>query len=415
MAEGYGLGVTLRSREMGRTRHLIAGIALALAGATFGAPAAIAQDPGPAYTDWNPAQIGFPSNAPASSRANCVHGSNRCIDRTIGEMYRRFHTVVPGCDDNNVFSLTYIRVTEDIRTAVGEGFYPDEAWLNVQDAQFARSYFLAYDNYLAGRTELVPPSWRIAFDAGRDGKVEGIGNLLLSMNAHVNRDFPFILYHAGLVDPRGGSYKGQHDSYNPRLRALYRPMIDELAARFDESIDDYDVPGTTTDDEALFDVLVGWRETAWQNAQRLAAATSDAERRQVADSIEAYAVSQAEMIYAGSAYAPGESTAARDARCAANGGQDPGYGRGSDVAHFRSGGPRLRGRKLIAPVKCPAGPGPCTGVARARGARRQFSLAPGTRGAIRLGSPEPGSRTTVRLRSLLGPGVAVAKKRRLFR
>ena len=400
---------------MGRTRHLIAGIALALAGALSAAPPAIAQDPGPAYTDWNPAQIGFPSNAQPSPRANCIHGSGRCIDRTIGEMYRRFHTVVPGCDDNNVFSLTYIRVTEDIRTAVGEGFYPDEPWLNVQDAQFARTYFLAYDNYLAGRTELVPPSWRIAFDAGRNGSVEGIGNLLLSMNAHVNRDFPFILFHAGLTDPQGVSYKEQHDSYNARLRALYRPMIDELSTRFDESIDDYDVPGTASDDEALFSVLVGWRETAWENAERLAAASSDAERRRVADSIEAYAISQAEMIYAGSAYAPGESTAARDERCAANGGQDPGYERGADVAHFRSGGPRLQGGRLIAPVTCPDGPGPCVGVASAGDSKRRFSVGPGERETIALAAPESGSRASVRLRSLLGPGVARTKKRRLLR
>lgn len=394
---------------------VIAGIAPALASLALLAPAASAQDPGPAYTDWNPAQIGFPSNASASPRANCVNASGRCIDRTIGEMYRRFNTVVPGCDDNNVFSLTYIRVTEDIRTAGAEDFYPDEAWLNVQDAQFARSYFLAYDNYLAGRTELVPPSWRIAFDAGRDGSVEGIGNLLLSMNAHVNRDFPFILYHAGLVDQSGASRKAQHDSYNPRLRALYRPLIDELSARFDDSVDDYDVPGTTSDDEALFSVLVGWRETAWQNAQRLAAATSDAERRQVAESIEAYAVSQAELIYAGSAYGPGESTASRDALCASEGGQDPGYERGSDVAHFRSGGPLTRGGRLIVPVSCPNGPGPCVGVASARGAGRQFSFAPGARGTIRLAAPESGERGTVRLRSLLGPGVAVTKKRHTAR
>ena len=398
---------------MGRTRYFIAGIAPALACLALLAPSASAQDPGPAYSDWNPEQIGFPSNASVSPRADCANGSGRCIDRTIGEMYRRFHTVVPGCDDNNVFSLTYIRVTEDIRNAVGEGFYPDEAWLNRQDATFARSYFLAYDNYLAGRTELVPPSWRIAFDAGRDGKVEGIGNLLLSMNAHVNRDFPFILYHSGLVDSEGASYKAQHDSYNERLRALYRPMIDELSARFDDSINDYDVPGTTTDDEALFSVLVGWRETAWQNAQRLAAATSDAERRQVADSIEAYAIGQAELIYAGSAYGPGEGTAARDARCASEGGQDPGYERGSDVAHFRSGGPRVRGGRLIVPVACPRGPGPCVGIASARGSKQRFSFGPGERKTISLAAPEPGSRASVRLRSLLGPGVAVKRKRLL--
>ena len=399
---------------MGRTRNLIVGLALAMTGVMVGAPLASAQDPGPAYTDWNPQQIGFPSNASASPRANCANDSGRCIDRTIAEMYRRFNTVVPTCDDNNVFSMTYIRVTEDIRNAVADGFYPDEAWLNRQDATFARSYFLAYDNYMAGRTALVPPSWRIAFDAGRDGKVEGIGNLLLSMNAHVNRDFPFILYHAGLVDSKGNSYKAQHDSYNQRLRALYRPMIDELSMRFDDSIDDYDVPGTTADDDALFDVLVAWRETAWQNAQRLAAAGSDAERRQVAASIEDYAVSQAELIYAGSAYGPGEGTEARDARCAEHGGQDSAYRRGSDVAHFRAATARRRGGDLIVRAACPDGPGPCNGIARGPGsARTRFSLQPGARGLVRMPVASRDAAVRIVLKSQLGPGDAVIRRRTL--
>lgn len=399
-------------------QNLIAGLALSTACALLVAPAAPAQDPGPAYSDWNPSQIGFPSNASASPRANCVHASGHCIDRTIAEMYRRFNTVVPTCDDNNVFSLTYIRVTEDIRKGLDEGFYPDEGWLSRLDATFARSYFLTYDNYLAGRTALVPPSWRIAFDAGRDGTVKGIGNLLLSMNAHVNRDFPFVLYRAGLVDAHGKSLKAEHDSGNERLRALYRPMIEELSSRFDESIDDYDVPGIATDDEALFDVLVAWRETAWQNAERLAAAKNDAERRQVAASIEDYAVSQAEMIYAGSAYGPGEGTEARDARCAAHGGQDPGYRRGSDVAHFRSAAVPVKGENLIVPVACPAGPGPCKGIATAGAgpgsSHAGFSLAAGEKGHVMLDNPDPGGRRVqLELRSLLGPGDAVTHHRSL--
>lgn len=381
--------------------------------------AAAAQDPGPAYSDWNAEQIGFPSDAAPSPRANCAGGSDRCIDRTIGEMWRRFHHVVPSCDDNNVFSLTYLRVTEDIRTGVDEGFYLDERWLNHLDAIFARSYFLAYDNYQAGRTDLIPPAWRIAFDAGRDGSVKGIGNLLLSMNAHVNRDFPFVLYQAGLTTGDGHSRKAEHDSGNERLRALYKPMLAELSRRFDESINDYDVPGTTADDEALFSVLVEWREAAWQNALRLAAAENDAERREVAQSIEAYAVSQAELVYAGSAYAPGESTAQRDATCAASGGQSGSYSRGADVARFASRRAVLpEGRAFIFPVRCPDGPGPCIGRASARGStdRARFDVPAGETRKVALELPagaSAGDRVRVRLRSDLAPGVSVKKRRAL--
>ncbi len=59
-------------------------------------------------------------------------------------------------------------------------------------------------------------------------------------------------------------------------------MLKELAARFDPTIDDYDVPGTIADDDALFELLVQWRESAWQNAKKLAEAENDAERREVA-------------------------------------------------------------------------------------------------------------------------------------
>lgn len=399
---------------MGGFRHIACVVAAGVA-ALCAAPA-LAQDPGPAYTDWNAEQPGYPSNAELNPRATCDSGSRACIDRTVAEMIRRFHTVVPVCDDNNVFSITYLRVTEDIRNGLDEGFYADPDWLNRLDALFARPYFLTYDNYMAGRTDLVPPAWRIAFDAGRDGTVKGIGNLLLSMNAHVNRDFPFVLYRSGLVDDAGNSRKGEHDNGNIRLRALYRPMIDELTRRFDPSIDDYDIPGTTVDDDILFDVLVGWRETAWQNAVRLANAAGDAERRQVAESIEQYALTQALAIYAGSAYAPGETTAARDAQCAAGGGQDPDYARGSDVARFGGSRAQEAGASLRVPIACPNGPGPCMGTASSGGAGKRFALDPGERGTVRLPLAADAAvpqRVRVTLKSLLEPGRSVKRTRTL--
>ena len=75
----------------------------------------------------------------------------------------------------------------------------------------------------------------------------------------------------------------------------------------------------------------------------------------------------------------------------------------------------MRGGQLIAPVACPDGPGPCVGIVSAGGSKQRFSFEPGERETISLTAPEPGSRASVRLRSLLGPGVARAKKRRLLR
>lgn len=368
---------------------LVVALLAALAFALLPAAGARAQGAGDQpYADWNADYPGFPSNASESARIDCAKGSNACIHRTLGEMWRRFHTEIPSCDHNNLFSLTYLRVTEEIHEAMVENFYSDMQWINYQDAIFARIYFLAYDNWLAGKRELVPEAWRIAFDAGRDRSVEGIGNLLLSMNGHINRDFPFILYHAGLVNPDGSSKKPDHDSGNEILRAMYAPVLEELARRFDPSIASYNLPGIA-DDEALFQILVEWREGAWRNAERLAAAKTDAERRQVAASIEAYATSQAELIYANTAYGPGEDSSARDARCAKFGGQRTGYERGADVAKPKHGF-LLEGPTLEVPVKCPRGPGPCVGrlhvavVGREDPAIGAFEIAPRERRAVRF-------------------------------
>lgn len=309
--------MTSSRRAAARAACALAAV-LALSAATA---TAAAQEP--RFADWNPTFPGYPSNVARDAGADCASGSDTCIDRTIAEMYRRFHTVIPVCDHNTVFSLAYIRVTEDVRRAIHGGLYPDRTWINRQDAMFARLYFISYSNWSAGRRDLLPMAWRIAYDSARDRKVPGFANLLLSMNAHIQRDFPFVLYHSGVRRPDGTSRRREHDAYNPRLRALYTPVIQEFAHRFDETFDDHDIPGTSLDDDALFQLLIDWRNRAFDNAERLAAARSDSERRRVAASIEDNAEATARLVLASLSYKVGANSAARDARCAVYGGQDP--------------------------------------------------------------------------------------------
>ena len=70
---------------------------------------------------------------------------------------------------------------------------------------------IAAGTHRAGDCRRLPAAWLEAYDAGRDRSVSGQGNLLMSINAHVNRDFPFLLDSLGLVYPDGSSRKPDHD------------------------------------------------------------------------------------------------------------------------------------------------------------------------------------------------------------
>jgi hypothetical protein len=94
------------------------------------------------------------------------------------------------------------------------------------------------------------------------------------------------------------------------------PAIQEAAQRFDPAINNTNLPGTL-DEAAFFQVVAGWREVAWRNAERLASAPDAAARAQVAQSIEDYAASAAQTIRDTNRYVPlVQSSAARDAYCA---------------------------------------------------------------------------------------------------
>lgn len=273
----------------------------------------------PFFLNWP----GFVSSAPtgdftASTESDCPKGSTRCVDAVIREMTKRFNGL--GCDHDSAFAFTYLLTTEEYRRAIEDpAFFTDTAFVNHQDAVFADYYFRAHDAWRAGRLDEVPPAWRIAFDAAGRQAVTGMGNVLLGMNAHVNRDLPFVLAGIGLVKPDGSSRKVDHDRVNAFLAEVNTYLLAEAAKVLDPTLDDGDVVGTTIDNMTSVQLLVAWREQAWRNAERLAAATTDAERAWVAQSIEDAAAAEALAIRSATAYPPLlGGAAARNAFCASN-------------------------------------------------------------------------------------------------
>ncbi|HEY1367807.1 MAG TPA: DUF5995 family protein [Gaiellaceae bacterium] len=254
-----------------------------------------------------------------TSSGPCRNGSPKCVDQTVAEMERSFDQLAADCSHEAIFSLSYLRVTQMYEQTVSSdpNFFDNTPFVNHEDAIFAGYYFQAFDNWYGGRPSRVPPAWQIAFAAADSDRVSGSGDLMLGINAHVNRDLPFVLASMGLFNADGSSRKPDHDKVNVILNKVEGPILAEASRRFDSSILDPTTNGTTLDETSLFQELSAWREEAWRNAERLAAATTDAQRAHVAQSIENAAALEAQTIVAAFSYVPPlTTTKTRDAYCA---------------------------------------------------------------------------------------------------
>ena len=279
-----------------------------------GAGAAKADDP--PFVGWTTLLPGLTTDYEPNSDNDCAAGRTRCVDAVIREMQRRFDPLATACDHDAIFSLTYLRTTEEYRRTIEDPtFFEDTPFVNHEDAVFAGYYFDAYDNWHSPHRAEVPRAWAIAFQAADQRAVSAAGNLVLGINAHVQRDLPFVLAAIGMVKPDGSSRKPDHDRVNEFLNRVADELYPEIARRFDPTIDDGELPGTA-DNFAEFQIIPTWREIAWRNAERLVSASSAEARAQVAAQIEAYAASQALILRSIYQYGPLGSSAARDAFCA---------------------------------------------------------------------------------------------------
>ena len=292
----------------------VAGVLLTVVLSLVTPPAAAADDP--PFVGWSTLLPPLIYQYDPSSIDDCIAGRTQCVRTTIREMQKRYEPLAAACDHDAVFALTYLRTTEAyLDYSQQPGFLSDPAFVNHQDVAFAWMYFDAHDNWSAGRITQVPKAWQIAFSAADGRRVNGLGNLLLGMNGHVNRDLPYVLAAIGLVKPSGESRKPDHDQIDIMLNHVVEPLITEAAARFDPQIPNLRTPfgvGYT----GVLQALVLWREMAWRNAELLVAAPTPAARALVEAQIEAYAATTATALVAATAYLPPlTSTTARDTYC----------------------------------------------------------------------------------------------------
>jgi hypothetical protein len=277
------------------------------------APAAHAsQDPNPPWPQLLPPGPISAHNQPRPV-PGCRKATLRCVDIMIVRMRRaqdRFH-----CDHRAVFATTYLTLTKALRdAATGTHLFRDRRYLYREVTVFAGYYFRML--HAVDRGQPIPEAWRIAIDTAANGDANAAQDMLLGINAHVQRDMPFVLAQMGLVTPKGASRKPDHDAANEVLNRAYEPVVQEIQRRYDPVVGLTNASWDPADDYAGLELVKGWREGVWRNAERLVNAKPGPERQQVIDSIETNAATWARMM--ASPQIPPGWRAQRDAYCQAH-------------------------------------------------------------------------------------------------
>jgi hypothetical protein len=287
-------------------RSLIGALLVALA---LAAPARADEYANPPWPQLLPA---FPVSATTQPgpMPNCRRGRIRCVDHTIKRMERMQNRL--GCDHRAVFATTYLTLSKGLRGAIAGGTFRDRRYLSYQVTHFASYWFKMLRAVDRGRP--IPEAWRIAIDTAARGEVNAAQDMLLGINAHVQRDMPFVVADLGLVTRKGESRKPDHDRGNDVLNDSYQAVVDAVEARYDPVLAWTNPDGVVLDDAGGMELVKGWREGVWRNAERLVNARTKAEYRDVVASIEANAANWARMIAA--VPQPGYR-AQRDAYCQA--------------------------------------------------------------------------------------------------
>jgi Family of unknown function (DUF5995) len=295
----------------------------AVAGGLLTAALALPALAGPAraevhYVPWSTFLPGWTDAYIPTSANDCVAGRRTCVKQTLKELDRILQVTGTSCNHHAVFALAYTRITQTYVWSREQGFYEDVPFANHQDAVFARYYTDAWTNWSTGNRAAVPQAWLTAFDAAAQGSVNGTGDLLLAINAHINRDLPYVLASVGLVAPDGSSRKPDFDKVEAFLAAASGPMLAEAAQRFDPSMDDARDPLDATY-TVIMQAISAARENAWRNAEALVSAPTPEARALVEAKIENDANAAARAIVLTQQYLPPlTSGRTRDAYCALN-------------------------------------------------------------------------------------------------
>jgi hypothetical protein len=252
-------------------------------------------------------------SGPPHSVPGCRSLQLSCVDRLLVRMRGKWREEDRACDHRAIFTIGYLRITREIRRRLAHHeTFEYRPWFISVVQGFSDEYFATQRRYDAGKP--IPQSWQIYYDAMGTGDYNAGQDLLLASNAHTNHDLPYAYAASGLLTRKGVSRKHDHDAVNDVNATVYQGIANYYAEHYDPLFSSFNatspVPQLT-----IAQMIVAWRENAWREAERLVAAKTKSDLRQVEQQIEATSTATAQLITSGAE--PGYRQT-RDAFCEAH-------------------------------------------------------------------------------------------------
>ncbi|WP_406697678.1 DUF5995 family protein [Singulisphaera sp. Ch08] len=227
-------------------------------------------------------------------------------DLPIGPPYTTIPEVIDGLtelesvfilrrDRRGVFVSAYILITRELQRRIGSGLFNDNEWVERYVLSFANLYRQALEAYGRGDRFSVPDAWKMAFDTSVSGVGLVIQDLMLGINAHINRDLPNSLREVGVAPNRESKYQ-DHRAVNDALHVATGVVQDRIAALYASGLGILDRLLGNLDEHFTGFSFEAARENAWSMGVALATGDSEASRAQLEESIERSSKLTARMI-----------------------------------------------------------------------------------------------------------------------
>jgi hypothetical protein len=157
------------------------------------------------------------------------------------------------------FNTVYLIITRNVRQKLGS--FEDPAFLERFDTRFASYYLNALHAYLTDG--VVPPAWRLAFDAALDKMASPFLGMALGVNAHVNNDIAQVLKDCGADD------RHERDFY--RVNRIIKDSLREATGSFNEGrfYGPHRALLKPAYHAAMSTLIVRWRHKAWITFRKL--------------------------------------------------------------------------------------------------------------------------------------------------